>query len=78
MTARHGRRALLEMLSAYRHFVNVDQDSMPEAQQEHMKQAEYCISRAIMHLPRDMVERRALREFVEKMMRRELAEFPCV
>jgi len=78
MTARHGRRALLEMLSAYHHFVNVDQDSMSEEQREHMKQVEHCISRAIMHLPRDMVERRVMREFVEKMMRRELAEFPCV
>jgi len=75
------RRALLEVASAYRHLVKVDQTEMSDEQKEHMKQLEGCISRAIMHLPRDKDERRMLRRFVEQMERRELAEhaeFPCV
>ena len=78
---KNGRRALLEVASAYRHLVKVGQSKMSDADKEYMKKVEGCISRAIMHLPRDRDERRTLRRFVEKLAQGEvveLAEFPCV
>jgi hypothetical protein len=62
---------LRSAMAAYRELVKITKEKMTAEQVGHLLQAERHLTRALMHMGRNRLERFGIKQFVMKMMRRE-------
>ena len=59
------------VVGAYKSLIKIPTEQMTAAQQAHLLETEQHLIKALMNLPRNRLERAAIRRFIERMMKRE-------
>lgn len=62
--------AMQELVAAYRCLVKISHDKLTAEQVGQLRELEQKLALALIHLPRNKMERKATKEFIERMYER--------